>query len=420
MNDSDLSAKYQVKTNELIEHQKALVSAARNHLFPVKFKTLDWLPDVSNWTNTQRVLFGFFMPLAILDSDYNQSVKSKSASLSFLSIGTWVFYFLALFASGLISALLLLGSTSIAHSSVNLNPSISTLIFTYVWFIVFFVFGITLYIQTVWYWFNPKTTWISRLLYIGSIAIIGYLFPLEIKPLIIGTGITINISAMISRETWLFSIFFYWIPFILLSASVALNFSKFLLASIFEIPLYFLKAHSTDNSIFIKKILSKPVEFSGEKLLLTSLPKPELAALKEWAQNNLEATEKKTIPATILFALLAIIVSFSPTQTPLTVIVTTLFSSVVSAFQQNNTNLKEIIINFVIIGVTELAVILALLFFREYIRLLGNLFVQGLVIETCTVAEYAKRESEKENAKQNQPRPFWQTFFDGLFSFLKK
>lgn len=414
MNESDSFEIYRTKASEIIKHYNILGLAVRRYLFPWKVNVLDWLPDFSNWSSTKREFFIFFMPLALLDSTHNESLSARNIPSIFIVIVGWLQYFFTLFIIALISVFLLLGYTLTSIPQANqTSPTIDAT--SMIYYLV--IAGTFFYVQLFWYWFNKKTTWKSRVLYLASNLITSSFYFLGVQYLSASSN---NLKASVvpiitSTETLIFLIILIWIPFVLLSSWVFLSLAKILFNALFELLRYFLKAHSTDYSSFINKTISEPIEISGEKLILSSLSKSELAAIKEWAKNSLESTEKKTIPTVIVTAFLAILIAYTPLQEKLSIILTALINWIVLALKQNTANPLEFSLNFIFLGATGLLVIAVIFMIKEYLGMLVNLVTQGIIIEVCTVAEYAKLELEKEIAKQNQAPSPWQTIVYWFF-----
>ena len=115
----------------------------------------------------------------------------------------------------------------------------------------------------------------------------------------------------------------------------------------------------------------------------------ELVAMREWARDNREGTDKRVVPATLFIAIYGI---FASTE-PFTNFTTSLTGFLSNAKWFEFFHAKHIFTvpfdAFVTIMVVLPFVIdVIVLLVVAYISLFKNLVVQSLIIEACTIAKY--------------------------------
>ena len=150
--------------------------------------------------------------------------------------------------------------------------------------------------------------------------------------------------------------------------------------SSFHLPLHL------DN---IRVVVSE--EFSnsnkeGKTYDLANMDERTLKALVSLARESRTATVHRILPTTLVLGLLAVLVTIDPIRTVIAQKVSLLGDFVVSYVKSPRTT-NSFGRVFLVIGIY-----VTLRFIRIYIELFRNLAIQNLVIESCTVAMYARDE----------------------------
>ncbi len=393
---------YNARANILIEHYDALTKIVRETLFPWKFVASSTLPDSKNWSEGKRKLMIFMMPLSFFDFAFDNKYHLKL--YSFL---LWMFIYVLYYGSGVATLIVVSEMIKVTGSTSAPAPSMRVYIARLI-VIIFVVVALLVYGQVMWYLFHRKTSWRSRLIWIGSFLFIAYTAYIQIVDTVPNLFFILS-SNHSARTVLLFSIIVFWIPTVIMTASLLLILGKLLAYVMFAMLTYLVQANSPNYSFLVKTILLKSLDTSNTGSIF-DLPTSEIVALKAWAERNLDTTEKRTIPAIILLAILGATVTFSSVQSIFydsLINFINLFSKVLNNFLKSPQGFMTYLATFMVATIT-LFIILSIIFI--YIRLLSNLFVQGVLIEVCTVAEYAKVEIDKEIEKRNKEghraRPF--------------
>jgi len=409
MSNNNIVELYNEKANAFIEHYDGLTKIVRETLFPWNFTISSGLPDSKNWSENKKKFYLFIMPLSIFDPSFIQA--NNSSYPKFWSGLVWLFIYLNYYVFGMTTLIV----TSQIHKATNATPTQSSNSATYLaWLLIsiFVVIALLMYGQVIWYLFNRKISWKNKVLWLGSFLVFIYLVYLQIFE-VIPNFPNLLYSSPLARIILLFSVFIFWIPVGILTASLLLIFGKLIIYVIFSLLLYYTQANSPDYSFLVKKILQKNISTSDNSSIY-SLPTSEIVALKEWAQRNLDVTEKRTIPVLIFLAILGATVTFAPLQN----LLSNSFVTVLDLIHQNLINSSKSLQGFIsylamILGIGTILLIIAVIAI-VYVQLLSNLFVQGIVIEVCTVAEYAKSAADDELNKRKQHRSLWQILLDWL------
>lgn len=398
---------YEEKVNTLKEHYEALVDVTRKYLYPWDFKPLGWCPETKDWSIKKTVLFGFFMPYMAFDPSYDSGKEKKLAGFKLGIIFAWVVYcFIATVAS--VVFVVLIQQAFVKSTEPSSNSSASGVFF----WVVILVFALIPYIQTLWYIFNKKTDWLHRGFIVLADILFGYLLFNYVSKSANPFSIIFEYKAALP---WV--IFIVWTPLLLTTTILLLISIKLFSQGVLSIWLSLMRAYSTSHAKFIDDLI-----FGNEKTLTTApklidLDSSEITFIKELAQRNLDSAEKRTTPTIILLTLLGVIFAFSP----LTDLLNNSFESTVVYFKtipQAISQIKGFMGAFLsqlifFAALTPLALLLTVL--GQYIQLIRSIFTQGILIEGCTIAEYAKLELEKSIAMQNQPRSPWQSILEWFF-----
>ena len=108
---------------------------------------------------------------------------------------------------------------------------------------------------------------------------------------------------------WLLILF---LPFLYFFVTVILcGFNSHLLVHIFRCYV-FLKANTPFPFQILRQLINSPIGKSDNQWRLINLSASELAAMREWARDNREGTDKRVVPATLFIAIYGIFASTEP------------------------------------------------------------------------------------------------------------
>jgi hypothetical protein len=391
MPSNEILERYNAKANTIIEHYNALTNVVGATLFPWKFIASSTLPDSTHWSQTRKVMMMFIMPLSIFDRLFDKPDGTQGSRLFFLAL--WMLIYVFYYGFGLAS---LIVSSQVRDATSSTSDQTSSMNTYVAWslIVLFVVIAFLIYWQVLWYLFNKKTSWKNRSIWIGSfllLAYVNYLVMLETVPNLF----VLLSSGDFARTILLYTIVVFWVPSTMMTVSLLLIFGRLVLYVILSMLIYFINANSPNYSLVVRTILLKPIGAS-ENANIFSLAISEIIALRKWAQLNLDTTEKRTIPAIIFLAILGAVATFSKVQdifyNSLTAFVN-LLNRVLDNFLKSPQDFVAYLATFTTTAITLLIILFIIMI---YTRLLSNLFIQGVVIEVCTVAEFAKEEVDRE------------------------
>jgi hypothetical protein len=138
---------------------------------------------------------------------------------------------------------------------------------------------------------------------------------------------------------------------------------------------------------------------------LANLDPLDLSTIKKWAEANLNATEKKTIPSTLTLAAIGLLAGTSYISDTLGNFINFILPLQIGA----PLSFSKILILFVM-GI--LGIVLIILFGRMF----KNIAIQSLIIESCIVAQYAGEKANEQSLKKSRARGL--TFWDFLGKWL--
>lgn len=141
---------------------------------------------------------------------------------------------------------------------------------------------------------------------------------------------------------------------------------------------------------------------------LSSLSLHELQTLRIWAEANLEATDKRTLPAVFVFGLLALFLSSDTIKQSIVEPVTTFWWNELTFvwIAATMSPLKLLSWDFALsILVLTVTLIITKYLLRTFSRLFRNFPVQSLVVEACILAESAHEENYRDDKNNVSPLP---------------
>jgi len=148
----------------------------------------------------------------------------------------------------------------------------------------------------------------------------------------------------------------------------------------------------------IQELLDLPIGPKETAWKVLDLKIDEIKGVKEMAVSTLEASEKRTIPTIIMLAVIGFLGTTSTFQKLLSELIQGITSHVIEFFLPSR--IAELSFGRYAADF-GLVVILGIVFY-SYARLFLNLIVQGVVIQSCVVAEYAIIAGDKSLMEPNK------------------
>jgi hypothetical protein len=142
------------------------------------------------------------------------------------------------------------------------------------------------------------------------------------------------------------------------------------------------------------------------------LGKDEIYTLRQWAEANREGSEKRTLPASIIAALVGVSLTSEIVRGALDKILSGLIVSVMNFLQAKSPFVIPVNVSLSALIVFPLVLVLVLTFAQKLIALFRNIVAQNIIIEACIVTEYAIQDTPTE--KKLSLWVFCNPYFPGL------
>ncbi len=374
MNDTD----YHIQRLQSITARfKIFAETVGKILFPWRFESFGLFPDLSKWPKIKAYLYILSNPLIVFDIQSFDAVN-----FPFPIIATPVLWIAFLFWLLNLGAIFLVGSMKMLNpTSSNVEPSnLAIYIFSAI-LILFILIMIDTYLHLIYFLISRKIDWKYKIRWFFSFIMVVAMVVVYIKQ-------KFNISSFIfpalvvDKALWLTSIFMFLVPAcIVLSAAILLIGWRALQAFGYLLRYIFLSLNNPIPFSDIKKVMLEPNTSESETWRLIDLPIDEIIILRDWARENLEATEKKTIPLAILLAILGLFGNNLKFQNALESFIS--FLILRPDFDWGQYIFSSIMLMFVS----------SLVF--SFVLLFRNLIIQGIIIQACTLAANIKIEQQK-------------------------
>lgn len=140
-----------------------------------------------------------------------------------------------------------------------------------------------------------------------------------------------------------------------------------------------------------------PANKSGAPIWkLSQLHKDEIVTLGQWAEANREGSEKRTIPASIIAALVGVTLTSDVVRGALDTMLSGFANSFTGFMQTESilTMLTDFSVSLYI--VFPVILLLLLTFAKKLIALFRNIVAQNLIVEACILTEYAIQTTSRE------------------------
>ncbi len=398
----DYQSIYSKNVNSIITDYSELVEHTSNSLFPwweIKAVEAPILNGMNKW---QSVFADIFAPYILLHKpSINRTSKITAYSLWFLvGIFWWVI------TNGLLE------SNFTAPNESSAEPVLWIQILAVV---LFFIPPIIIYGHTIWFFLTKRVTRKVKLLWLNSLIItLCFIFIQAIKIEELNTDLIVN------SEVYFEFLFLIFTPLVIFISFNLLYLGKFFIELMVNTFNSFAISHAAIPQNTIRKALTTSVKSISQEWQISDLETVKISAIKELAINNLEATEKKTIPVVIILASIGLLTALPFFQQLFEKTIQVLLNHIVEVFIPG----KSSVISFAQYTSTLAVVILAVIIFSTYLNLFRNLIVQGLLIQICTIAEYAKKTSEvaiseTKGFKENQDN-FFSLILSKIISLFKR
>lgn len=377
---------YVQRAEALVQHFASLTTYARKLAFP-PLREASHAPIVQpGWSRGRKMCFTLMHPVALAFEANKAEWLSLLLSFWYIVLILWIN-----------SALLILGvspitRTTTAPTTTSTSTISGWLSFLFLLLILGFLLLVVAIIPiTYWSWLDfwrdqrYKRTWriLSTLIFI---ALVGGFTHKLLWP---------HLPSALKTALWYMApdtirFLLAYAGFLLPTATVLYRLGGEVLVwgiRVFVIlPVqYFQSAHHPLSKDTILKLAQEAIPLNTEEKLhwkLADISREELQILRALSEANREATDKRLIPAALIFGIIGV---FGNTKT-FSNAVDGVFAAVNRTLSQTQMS-WEAIIQSVLVGLS-LAVIFS--FVGLLLTLFANLITQSLVIEACIVAEYAR------------------------------
>jgi hypothetical protein len=132
---------------------------------------------------------------------------------------------------------------------------------------------------------------------------------------------------------------------------------------------------------------------------LYNLPKPKIEVLRHWAEANREGSEKRTVPAFLIAALISVIFSSDFIRQTLDYLLSALTKNLFTYLQAKSIFAVSIEVSISALIIIPFLAIFFISVLKYLIALFRNIVAQNLIIEACIIAEYSL-ELQTQNTSQ--------------------
>lgn len=380
----------------LLEHYLDLVEHTKSILFPWWSIKVIEAPNLQGMKKWQAMLADLLAPYLI------PNAVPFSGSIKGLAYYLWLFLFFVW--SSLILAFLNLTSQQ-PQNSVPVS-ALPTLLEWIIAVMLFFIPPILVYSYTIWFLITKRNPWKNRALWVTLLVVFLYCIFIQMK-----TVDPSEISAIVTDPIYKPILFLIVFPAIIFINFNTMYYGKAFIELIVNSFRSFFAAHQSISYQVLRKVTTIGVKSDWS---LSDLEIIEIEALGELAKNNLESTEKKTIPVAISIALIGLVAQFPVTQQFFGDIIQRFISSIIGFFFSGNTS--SITLGLILFNLS--IVLILVLTMSVYLVLFRNLIIQGIVIQACTIAKYAKKKDMDQNFKKHETISTNTNIFTPLIEYI--
>jgi len=402
MRNQDVQNLFSENAGIIIDHYSELVDQTRQTLFPWWKLTLVESPNLEGMRPSQAKFAEIAAPYMLLDQKF-VSAGGKKFFVYCVWLAVLVFWMVLLTVFSTYAGQPATPATG--KEPAPLNFGILILAWT-----ILILAPLLLYGYTVWFLTTKRNTWKTRAAWLITLMFLLYYLYLEIQKPFNKEFLAISDSPAFGRVLLIIII-----PAILLVCYSLLYFAKFLLELFVNSFNAFVHAHQPVSYQILREVITASVRSDKASWHLAELNINEINTLKELAKNNLEATEKKTIPTIILIAVVGFLATLPGFQEFLGHLIAEVVNRVLEVLVVTR-NAPNMTLGRIIF---DLAIMLLISFiFAAYLLLFQNLLVQGIIIQVCTIAEGAHKQTEHLILQDKKEKPIIYTMLQKLIAFI--
>ena len=154
-----------------------------------------------------------------------------------------------------------------------------------------------------------------------------------------------------------------------------------------------------------------PVQPDGKPWKLINLPKTELLSLREWAEANRDGSEKRTVPAFLVAALIGLALTSDFIRQTFDGFLATMVANWITFLNSNSFFAVPAEISVTTILIVPFLAITVMIVLKNLLALFRNMVAQNLIVEACIVAEHAVVEPD---LPQKTITSFWEEVVDWI------
>ena len=254
--------------------------------------------------------------------------------------------------------------------------------------------GTSAYIQAFAFLINRKNSWKIRFLWLATFILIFVYLMIWLQQTYPGTfPSALENPGM--RTNFTVTVIFFTLPSVIFSAlivSVVIRSVPWMLKFIFD---YFLAGNNPNTYLNVSKVIIEPVGQGEKQWMMLDLSSKELRTIREWARDNLDATDKRLVPTFWILTLLGLFMNTIIFENWLKNLVRYI-SSQYEIFQDRG-SMFAVPLDVFLIFVVFVPVILGLITLVTgiYIAMFRNIAVQSMLIDSCTVSLYHLEKKEE-------------------------
>jgi hypothetical protein len=396
---------YNINAANIIVRYRELVEQTRKALFPWWKLGIVEAPNLQGMRKFPAFLAEILAPYLVVD----QLLSSPPTWKKWLSYYLWIVVFI-FWALLLIVILTILEQPSTADTEPNPVNIWGQIIAG----ILIFLPALLLYGYTVWFLVTNRNSWKTRLAWVILLLLLIIYFGLQIQS---GASNDSETTLLINWPFFTPLVLLILIPAILFLNFNLLYFGKFFVELALTVFNSFITAHEPVSFRVLRELITVPIPSAGADWYVSELNREEIHTLKELAKNNLEATDKKTIPTIIIVAVIGFLATLPVFQQLLSSIFQAMVNSLLEMLLVFASPIAaDLTIGRLLLGLTILMALLV--FFIAYFVLFQNLLVQGIIVQACTIADYAKQQTLDEISQAKKEKTNRSNFLQWLIRFI--
>lgn len=401
-------SKFEKSTKALVTHYDELHTFINKYYFSTqRFQIVRW-PDLEKALKWKVFLYHILFPYSTFYHFSNRSsLNLVLNSLPFFII--WSFYGQLGINMG-IALLASLMQDSNTSSTVSTETSVIVIILGVILIFLFIAYGLATYAQTLWHIFNKYNTWKTKAAWtVGLLLLMGILVYL-INEYDSGQ-ITAILSNPLQKPTLLLAVFAFFVPGILVLYSMLAIAISLLIEVFVNAMLAILKSLRPLPLKLIEHMVNATIDNDGKPWKLSDIDSAEIISIQKWAEKNMEANEKKTVPSIVLYTFFGILVSSGSLHNWINELITKSTEIVIKTIlpATNPPTTLEYMWGFLLLMLLGMII-------GSFVAQFQNYLVQGTIIQICVVAEYAKQKNDDQTNKTRNASHWLSRLINLLFN----